>query len=92
MSSNIDGEGWTNYFKNLLNNKVNNLPFNDYIKESLNFIENIPAVDGSMSHVNSNIESDEFYENNINIGIIFKFMPANVVISSILNLSAPVTL
>ena len=59
LSSNIDGEGWANYFKNLLNNKVNNLPFNDYIKESLNVIENIPSIDGHMSHVNSNIESDE---------------------------------
>ena len=34
----------------------------------------------------------QFYENNKNIGITFQFMPANMVISSILNLNSPIKL
>ena len=35
---------------------------------------------------------NKFYENNKNIGITFQFMPANIVISSILNLNSPIKL
>ena len=39
-----------------------------------------------------NCYRNKFYESNKNIGITFQFMPANIVISSILNLNSPIKL